>query len=48
MKQETQSEFSQKIMAGLHKAYYKLIDYKRDRKSVLVLLRDKKIVFIKP
>ncbi len=48
MKPEEQAEFSKKVMAGLEKAYKKLIDYKRERKSVLVVLKDKKIVYLKP
>jgi hypothetical protein len=48
MKPVEQSEFSKKVMDGLQKAYAKLIEFKRDRKSVLVVLKDKKIVLVKP
>ena len=48
MKPEKQSEFSKKIMVGLQKAYGKMIEFKRGRNSVMVVLKDKKIVYVKP
>ena len=41
-------EFRDKIIAGLAKAYEKLIEYKKQKNSVLVVMRDGKITHIKP
>jgi murein L,D-transpeptidase YafK len=45
---EEQMEMKRKIMIGLEKAYQKLLVYKKQKNSVLVVLRDNKIVKIKP
>jgi hypothetical protein len=45
---EEQMEMKRKILIGLEKTYQKLLEYKKQKKSVLVLLRDKKIVKLKP
>jgi hypothetical protein len=45
---EKQSEEVQKIMKGLELAYERLIAYKKAKNSVLVVMRDNKIVEIKP
>jgi hypothetical protein len=41
-------ELKDKILAGLEIAYEKLIEYKKYKNSVLVVMRDNKIVKIKP
>lgn len=45
---EIQIEEKNKILKGLEKAYEKLIEFKKSKNSVLVVLRDNKIVKIKP
>lgn len=45
---EIQIEEKIKILKGLEKAYEKLIEFKKSKNSVLVVLRDNKIVKIKP
>lgn len=37
-----------KILKGLEKVYEKLIEFKKSKNSVLVIIRDNKIVKIKP
>ncbi len=37
-----------KILKGLEKAYEKLLEFKKTKNSELVILRDNKIVKIKP
>lgn len=41
-------EFRNKVLAGLEKSYEKLIEFKKQKNSVLVVMRDNKIVNIKP
>lgn len=41
-------EIRKKILFGLEKTYENLIEYKKYKKSDLVVLRDNKIVRIKP
>jgi hypothetical protein len=43
-----QMEMRDKILVGLEKAYEKLLEYKRQKNSYLVVIRDNKIVKIKP
>ncbi|MEO6682438.1 MAG: hypothetical protein ABIN48_06390 [Ginsengibacter sp.] len=45
---EIQIEEKNKILRGLEKAYEKLLEFKKANNSVLVVLRDNKIVKIKP
>ena len=45
---EIQEEEKHKILQGLEKAFEKLLEFKKANKSVLVVLRDNKIVKIKP
>jgi len=45
---EKQKEEKDKILFGLKKAYEKLIEFKKQKNSVLVILKDNKIVKIKP
>jgi len=43
-----QMELRDKIVKGLEKAYLKLIEFKKQKKSELVVMKDNKIVRIKP
>lgn len=45
---EIQIEEKNKILKGLEKTYEKLLEFKKNKKSELVVLRDNKIVKIKP
>jgi hypothetical protein len=45
---EIQKEEKIKILKGLEKAYEKLLEFKKSKNSELVILRDNKIVKIKP
>ncbi|KGE16114.1 hypothetical protein [Sphingobacterium deserti] len=45
---ERQIEDEQKILQGLSKAYEKLIEFKKQKNSELIVIRNKKIVCIKP
>lgn len=45
---EIQKEEQNKILKGLEKAYQKLLEFKKSKNSVLVVLRDNKIVKLKP
>ena len=45
---EKQMEIKSKILVGLEKAYEKLLEFKKFKKTELVVLRDYKIVRIKP
>ncbi len=45
---EEQIEMKNKILIGLEIAYAKLLEFKKQKNSVLVVLRDDKIVKIKP
>ena len=45
---EAQIEEKKKILKGLEKVYEKLIEFKKAKNSELVIIRDKKIVKIKP
>jgi hypothetical protein len=47
-KKDKQLELKDKLVLGLEKVYEKLIEYKKEKKSVLVVMRDNKIVKIKP
>jgi hypothetical protein len=46
--QEIQIEEKIKILKGLEKVYEKLLVYKKSKNSELVVLRDNKIVKIRP
>ncbi len=48
IKIEEQIEFRNKIVQGLRVTYTRLLEYKKQKNSVLVVLRDNKIVKIKP
>ena len=45
---EIQIEEKHKILRGLEKAYEKLLEFKKANNSVLVVMRNNKIVKIKP
>ena len=45
---EIQIEERDKILKGLEKVYEKLLEFKKAKNSELVILRDNKIVKIKP
>ncbi|MEO6684315.1 MAG: hypothetical protein ABIN24_00050 [Dyadobacter sp.] len=45
---EIQIEEKNKILKGLEKVYEKLIEFKKMKNSELVVMRDNKIVRIKP
>ena len=47
MTPEAKIERRNKILKGLEKAYDKMIDFKKQNKSELVIIRDHKIVKIK-
>ncbi len=48
MTQEEWIEFKLKINKGLELAYEKMLEFKRMKNSVVVIMKDKKIVKIKP
>ena len=45
---DKQIELKNKIVAGLEKVYERLIEFKKEKKSELVIMQDGKIVKIKP
>ncbi|MCH8535968.1 MAG: hypothetical protein LAT51_12930 [Flavobacteriaceae bacterium] len=45
---DRQIELKDKIVNGLEKAYEKLIEFKKEKKSELVVMKGDKIVKIKP
>jgi hypothetical protein len=45
---DKQIELKDKVLKGLEKVYEKLIEFKKDKKSVLVIMQGDKIVKIKP
>jgi hypothetical protein len=47
MTTENKIENRNKILLGLEKAYEKMIAFKKERKSELVIIKDNKIVKIK-
>ncbi len=47
-KKNEDEELKQKILAGLDLAYKRLIEYKRAKNSVLVVMRDGEIVHVRP
>jgi hypothetical protein len=48
MKINNQEEINAKIIKGLEKAYLKLIEFKRQKQSHLVILKDNKVIRVKP
>ena len=45
---DKKNDLTTRILQGLEKSYEKLIEFKKQKNSVLVVLRDNKIVKIKP
>ena len=45
---EKQIELKDKILIGLEKVYERLIEYKKQKNTELVVIKDNKIVKIKP
>ncbi|MFT3747947.1 MAG: hypothetical protein QM768_06500 [Agriterribacter sp.] len=45
---DKQNELFNKILLGLDKAYEKLIEFKKQKNSVLVIMKEGKIVKLKP
>ena len=45
--ENNQKDINKKIVEGLEKAYLKLLDFKRQKKTDLVILQDNKVVRIK-
>lgn len=45
---EKQAELKDKIVKGLEKVYERLIEFKKSKNSVLVVMKDDKIVKVKP
>ena len=45
---EKQIELKDKILIGLEKVYERLIEFKKEKNSELVILRGNKVVKIKP
>ena len=45
---EKQEALLKKILVGLDKSYEKLIEFKKQKKSELVVMKDNKVVRIKP
>lgn len=45
---DKQIELKDKILIGLEKVYERLIQFKKDKNSELVIIRENKIVKIKP
>lgn len=45
---EKQKELRDKILVGLEKVYERLIEFKKQKNSEIVVIRDNKVVNIKP
>ena len=43
-----QKEINKKILEGLEKAYLKLLEFKKQKQTDLVILQDNKVIRIKP
>jgi hypothetical protein len=48
MKTENKFERRQKILMGLESSYRKMLEFKKQKNSLIVILRDGKIIHIKP
>ncbi len=44
---DNQKEINKKILLGLEKAYEKMIDFKKQKRTDLVILQDNKVVRVK-
>lgn len=47
-KKDNQIELKDKIVKGLEKVYERLIEFKKEKNSELVIIQDGKIVKVKP
>lgn len=47
-KKDKQIELKEKILKGLEKVYERLLEFKREKNSELVIMKGDKIVKIKP
>ena len=45
---DKQEDINKKILEGLEKAYQKMIEFKKQKNTDLVILQDGKVVKIKP
>ncbi|HMP93879.1 MAG TPA: hypothetical protein PKD90_13445 [Phnomibacter sp.] len=45
---EKHKDFKDKVLLGLDKAYEKLLEFKKQKNSKLVIMKDNKIVKVKP
>ncbi len=45
---EKQTELHNKIIVGLEKVYNKLIEFKKQKNTELVILKDNQVVKVKP
>lgn len=48
MNQEKQPELRDKILAGLEIAYERMLEFKRQKNSEVIVAREEKIVRLKP
>lgn len=48
MTQEAKNIRKTKILKGLEKAYEKMIEFKKEKKSKIVVIRENKIVMLNP
>jgi hypothetical protein len=48
MTTEAKIELKNKIIYGLEKAYEKMLEFKRQKNSEIVIIRENKIIRIKP
>jgi hypothetical protein len=48
MNPEKQTELRDKLMAGLETAYARMLEFKRQKNSEVVVVRDGKVVRIRP
>lgn len=46
--ENNQTDINKKIVEGLEKAYKKLLEFKKQKQTDLVILQDNKVVRIKP
>ncbi|MDM1044570.1 hypothetical protein HX004_05770 [Myroides sp. 1354] len=48
MKTEARNIKKAKILSGLEHAYKKMIEFKKEKNSEIVIIKDHKIVYVKP
>ncbi|MEO6834164.1 MAG: hypothetical protein ABI378_15765 [Chitinophagaceae bacterium] len=47
-KSEKHNNLKEKLLFGLELAYKRMIEFKKQKNSVIVVMRDNKIVYLKP